>query len=79
MLLGNEDMTTKKHRPIAVSVSEAVREREVKQEIETFLNALRSYPECFERDPYISFEQHLFSLVACAHVARDRHRDRDVA
>lgn len=40
------------------------REREVQQEIETFLTALSSYPDRFARNPCISFEQHLFSLAA---------------
>ena len=35
----------------------------VQKEIDTFLNALDSYPERFARNPYLSFEQHLFSVV----------------
>jgi hypothetical protein len=32
--------------------------------MKSFLLALSSYPDRFARDPYISFEQHLFSIVA---------------
>jgi len=32
-------------------------------EIETFLQALDSYPDRFARDPALRFEQHLDSLV----------------
>jgi len=39
------------------------REPQVQQEIETFLAALNSYPERFSRNPYLSFEQHLFSVL----------------
>jgi hypothetical protein len=56
-------MKTRKHRPIVVGFADISREREVQREIETFVNALNSYPEHFARDPYVSFEQHLFSVV----------------
>ena len=43
----------------------------VRQEIEAYVNALNSYPEHFAQNPAISFEQHLFSVVAAqASVAR---------
>jgi hypothetical protein len=37
---------------------------EVLLEIQSFLQALDSYPDRFSREPKISFEQHLCSLVA---------------
>lgn len=40
------------------------RKREVHREIENFLRALSSYPDGFARDPYLSFEQHLFTVAA---------------
>ena len=43
--------------------SQTSREPQVQQEIETFIAALNSYPERFSRNPYLSFEQHLFSVV----------------
>ncbi len=49
---------------MAASVSEAARQREVQREIKNFVNALSSYPDRFARNPYLSFEQHLFSVAA---------------
>ena len=57
-------MKTTIHRPIVVCPSDSAREHEVQQEIETFLAALDSYPARFARNPYLSFEQHLFSVVS---------------
>jgi hypothetical protein len=37
--------------------------QQVREEIESFLRALNSYPESFSRHPGISFEQH-HSLIA---------------
>ncbi|MBZ5719063.1 MAG: hypothetical protein LAO03_01660 [Acidobacteriia bacterium] len=61
-------MRAKRQQMVAMGFSDTARERQVQQEIETFLNALSSYPERFARDPYVSFEQHLFSIVASSHV-----------
>jgi hypothetical protein len=36
----------------------------VQHEIRNFLSALVSYPDRFATDPDLSFEQHLFQLVA---------------
>ncbi len=69
-------MTTKRHRLIARGVSDAEREREVQREIDTFLRALSSYPERFAREPYLSFEQHLFSITRHPRNAdNDPHRN----
>ncbi|HVO82197.1 MAG TPA: hypothetical protein VMT28_15790 [Terriglobales bacterium] len=57
-----EEMSTRKHRPITMRICSS--DREVQQEIETFLTALSSYPDRFARNPCLSFEQHLFSLAA---------------
>lgn len=59
-------MRSRKQRPVLVGTSDAAREREVQQEIETFLQALSSYPERFAREPYLSFEQHLFRIAAAS-------------
>ena len=52
-------MLSRHHRAADTDLSDAAREREVRQEIAVFLNALSSYPDRFARDPYLSFEQHL--------------------
>jgi hypothetical protein len=57
-------MVIREDRPATASLSDAAREREVRQEIENFLNALSSYPDRFARDPYVSFEEHLFIVTA---------------
>jgi hypothetical protein len=56
-------MNKRRYRPIIVGTNDAAWERQVKQEIETYLTALQSYPERFADDPCISFEQHLFSIA----------------
>ena len=50
-------------RPTVVWPTNTPREPAVQKEIDTFLTALDSYPEGFARNPYLSFEQHLFSVV----------------
>jgi len=57
-------MVIREHRPATAALSDAARDREVRQEIENFLNALSSYPDRFAREPYVSFEEHLFIVTA---------------
>jgi hypothetical protein len=57
-------MVIREDRPATAGLSDAARDREVRQEIENFLNALSSYPDRFARDPYVSFEEHLFIVSA---------------
>ena len=38
------------------------RDAQVRSEIQTFLQALDSYPERFSREPKISFEEHRLSI-----------------
>lgn len=56
-------MKSRKQHRIPVTFTGVARNREVKQEIENFLEALRSYPDQFARQPYLSFEQHLYSIT----------------
>lgn len=62
-------MKTKKQDATALRVSEPAREREVQREIDSFLRAISSYPDRFAREPYLSFQQHLCSIVTAAHLA----------
>jgi hypothetical protein len=71
-------MKTQKYQPESLSAAEAARRREVQQEIENYLLALSSYPERFAHDPYVSFEQHLYSLMAAGQGFRSGDR-RDCA
>jgi hypothetical protein len=57
-------MIRRKQQAVGTAVSDARREREVQREIENFMRALTSYPDRFARDPYLSFEQHLFRIAA---------------
>jgi len=60
-------MKTKRHDATDLRVSDAAREHEVQQDIDSFLRALSSYPDRFAREPYLSFRQHLSSIVTAAH------------
>jgi hypothetical protein len=39
------------------------RDSQARQEIENFLKALNSYPESFEHDPCLTFEQHFVAVA----------------
>jgi len=60
-------MKTKKHHATDVYVAKSTREHEAQQEIDSFLRALHSYPDRFAREPYLSFQQHLSSIVTADH------------
>jgi hypothetical protein len=60
-------MKTTKHHALDSPVSDAEREHEVQREIESFLRAVSSYPDRFAREPYLSFQQHLSSIVTATH------------
>jgi len=64
-------MKRQKYEWEGVSVVEAARRCEVQREIENYLQALSSYPERFAGDPCVSFEQHLFSMMAAGHAVRN--------
>jgi hypothetical protein len=61
-------MSTKQYHPITARYSHTPRER-VQQEIEDYLQALSSYPDRFAREPRLSFEQHLVSIIASGQLA----------
>jgi hypothetical protein len=60
-------MKTRKQATQALHDSDATREREVQQEIDSFLRALSSYPDRFAREPDLSFRQHLSSIATASH------------
>jgi hypothetical protein len=53
----------KKNRASQALVS-TLSPEQVQQEIAQFLSALYSYPARVEREPLVTFEQHLFSIIA---------------
>lgn len=59
-------MKTSKRRSTILDAPAVARARKTQQEIENFLHALSSYPDRFARDPYLSFEQHLFSIATAS-------------
>ncbi len=63
-------MKSKRRDATDSRVSDPARESEVQQEIESFLRAIRSYPDRFAREPYLSFQQHLSSIVTTTHSPR---------
>jgi len=60
-------MRTKKYHATDLREDDATREHEVQEEIDSFRRALRSYPDRFAREPYLSFQQHLSSIVTATH------------
>lgn len=72
-------MKTQNYQPEGLSVVEATRRREVQHEIENYLQALSSYPERFAHDPCLSFEQHLFSMMAAGHTSRSGERRNSIS
>jgi hypothetical protein len=60
-------MKTRKQATHTLPVPAATRERDVKQEIDSFVRALSSYPDRFAREPYLTFQQHLSNIVTAAH------------
>jgi hypothetical protein len=60
-------MRTKKYHVTDVLVADVTQEQDAQQEIDSFLRALRSYPDRFAREPYLSFQQHFSSIVTAAH------------
>lgn len=41
-----------------------VRDEEAQREVQSFLQALRTYPDCFAQEPQLSFQQHFFRVAA---------------
>jgi hypothetical protein len=66
-------MKTRKQARHTLQVPAAARERDVQQEIDSFVRALSSYPDRFAREPYLSFQQHLSSLVTPTHAHNTNH------
>jgi hypothetical protein len=61
-------MKTKKHHATshgcgAPREHKAQHENEAQREIENFLRAVKSYPDRFAREPFLSFQQHLCSIA----------------
>lgn len=69
-------MRTKKYHATGLCEGDSTREQEVQEEIDSFLRALRSYPDRFAREPYLSFQQHLSSLGAAAHAPSTNEKRR---
>lgn len=57
-------MKSKRSYVTDLRASDSARESEAQQEINSFLRAIHSYPDRFAREPYLSFQQHLSSIVS---------------
>ena len=51
------------------------RDHEVRQEIEQFLQALNSYPDRVQREPRLSFHEHMFRIAISEQNVLDRDRN----
>ena len=60
-------MKTKKHHAADLYAANPTRDHEAQQEIDSFLRAVRSYPDRFAREPYLSFQQHLSRIATADH------------
>lgn len=60
-------MKTKSRDATGLRRSDCTREHEVRREIDSFLRAINSYPDRFAREPYLSFQEHLSSIVTATH------------
>jgi hypothetical protein len=70
-------MKTTKHHASGSPVSDAEREHDVQREIDSFLRAVSSYPDRFAREPYLSFQQHLSSIVTATHATHASTGEED--
>lgn len=50
-------------RPVNPKLA-SVRDEEARREVQSFLHALRTYPDRFACEPKLSFEQHFFQVAA---------------
>jgi hypothetical protein len=51
------------------------RDLEVRQEIEQFIQALHSYPDRVQREPELSFHEHMFRIAISEQIAAGRDRN----
>jgi hypothetical protein len=65
-------MKPKTHQQLQPQEIVPPRSKQVRQEIQNFLQAVDSYPARVAKEPRISFHQHLCSVFAAA---RDDHHD----
>ncbi|HEY1263968.1 MAG TPA: hypothetical protein VGF06_10610 [Terriglobales bacterium] len=49
--------------PLSNQNDDSTPESQARQEIEAFVKALASYPESFEDNPRLTFEQHLVAVA----------------
>jgi len=62
-------MKIKRHQAPHLPVTDPAGEHDVQRDIDSFLRAISSYPDRFAREPYLSFQQHLSSIVSATSAA----------
>jgi hypothetical protein len=62
-------MKIKRHQAPHLPVTDQAGEHDVQRDIDSFLRAISSYPDRFAREPYLSFQQHLSSIVSATPAA----------
>jgi hypothetical protein len=65
----------KRRKKVVMDFPSQNRELEVRQEIEQFLQALNSYPERVQREPHLSFHEHMFRIAITEQTAGERSRN----
>ena len=69
-----EEMKGKRHRAGVAAAANSDGQSDTQREIRNFMRALNSYPERFADNPYLSFEQYLFSIASTSNVAGEGSR-----
>ncbi len=67
-------MKVRRHRSEIETGSRSHRQSDTHREIRNFLRALNSYPKRFADNPYVSFEQHLFSIALTSSLSGETSR-----
>ena len=65
----------KRRKKVVMTFPSQNREHEVLQEIEQFLKALNSYPDRVQREPQLSFHEHMFRIAISEQSVADRNRN----
>jgi hypothetical protein len=57
-------MRTRTSNQPTPKIAQAQDDEEAEREVQSFLQALRTYPDCFAQEPQLSFQQHFFRVAA---------------
>ena len=66
----------RQYRSVGVKSPGAARQKQVRREIKAFLEAVNSYPDRFVKEPYLSFQQHLYSVESEQYLLAEGRRNQ---